>query len=316
MVLISRFVWGVGAAAPRVVAISVVRDSYRGEAMARTMSIIMSIFVLVPVVAPSLGSLILSFASWRWVFGACAIAAGSLAVWTMRLPETLKPKNRLPLNFNSIVSAGKTVVTNRQTMGYTLAMTSLFGVFMSYLASSELIISEVFQRAEQFPYIFGGLAAVMGAAMLVNAAIVSRVGLDRLVRIILTGYVAGSAAMVGLALTTNGAPNLWIYLFGLAAMLSMHALLIPNLNTMAMNPMGKVAGTAAALIGTISTALGAGLGAIIDRLFDGTVLPFTLGLFVCGVVAAGFIVWVERGRPVEPDTPLDDPLGQAATLGG
>ena len=316
MVLISRFVWGVGAAAPRVVAISVVRDSYQGEAMARTMSIIMSIFVLVPVIAPSLGSMILSFASWRWVFGACAIAAVSLAVWTMRLPETLKPENRLPLGFSSIVSAGKTIVTNRQTMGYTMAMTFLFGVFFSYLASSELIISEVFDRAEQFPYIFGGLAAVMGAAMLVNAAIVSRVGLDRLVRIVLAGYVAGSAAMAGLALTTNGIPNFWVYVFGLAVMLSMHALLIPNLNTMAMNPMGKVAGTAAALIGTISTALGAGMGAIIDRMFDGTVLPFTLGLFVCGVIAAGFIVWVERGQPVEPETPLDDPLGRASAVGG
>lgn len=316
MVLVSRFVWGVGAAAPRVVAISVVRDSYEGEAMARTMSLIMSIFVLVPVVAPSLGSVILSFASWRWVFGACAIAAGSLAVWTLRLPESLDPENRLPLSFGSIVSAGKSILTNRQTMGYTLAITSLFGVFFSYLASSELIISEVFDRAEQFPFIFGGLAAVMGAAMLINAAIVSRVGLDRLVRIVLGGYVAGSAAMAGLALTTDGTPGFWIYVFGLAVMLSMHALLIPNLNTMAMNPMGEVAGTAAALIGTISTALGAGLGAIIDRLFDGTVLPFTLGLFACGVVAAGFVVWVERARPVEPEAPLDDPLGQAAALGG
>jgi DHA1 family bicyclomycin/chloramphenicol resistance-like MFS transporter len=316
LVLISRFIWGVGAAAPRVVAISVVRDSYQGEAMARTMSIIMSIFVLVPVIAPSLGSMILSFASWRWVFGACAIAAGALTVWTMRLPETLKPENRLPLGFSSIVSAGKSIVTHRQTMGYTLAITFLFGVFFSYLASSELIISEVFDRAEQFPYIFGGLAAVMGAAMLVNAAIVFRVGLDRLVRIVLAGYVAGSAAMAGLAVATDGTPNFWVYVFGLALMLSMHALLIPNLNTMAMNPMGKVAGTAAALIGTISTALGAGLGAIIDRMFDGTVLPFTLGLFVCGVIAAGFIVWVERGKPVEPETPLDDPLGRAAAIGG
>lgn len=316
MVLLSRFVWGVGAAAPRVIALSVVRDTYQGEAMARTMSIIMSIFVLVPVIAPSLGAMILTFASWRWVFGACAIAAVLLTAWTVRLPETLDPANRLPLRFDSLVAAGKTVMTNRQTIGYTMAMTALFGVFMSYLASSELIIADVFNRAEQFPYLFGGLAAVMGAAMLVNAAIVSRVGLKRLVHIVLFGYVVGSAGLVALAVMTDGTPNFWIFALGLAVMLGMHALLIPNFNTLAMNPMGKMAGTAAAVIGTISIALGAGLGAILDRLFDGTVLPFTLGFFGCGVVAAGFVWWAERGDVVEQAGLIDEPLGRAAALGG
>jgi DHA1 family bicyclomycin/chloramphenicol resistance-like MFS transporter len=220
------------------------------------------------------------------------------------------------LRFDSIVAAGRTVVTNRQTIGYTLAMTFLFGVFMSYLASSELIISDVFNRAAQFPYVFGGLAAVMGAAMLVNAAIVSRVGLKRLVRGVLIGYVVGSAGMVALAVVTDGTPRFWIFVFGLAVMLSMHALLIPNFNTLAMNPMGKVAGTAAALIGTVSTALGAGLGAILDRLFDGTVLPFTLGFFGYGVIAAGFVLWAERGPVGQPQATVDEPLGQAAALGG
>ncbi|HSR43960.1 MAG TPA: multidrug effflux MFS transporter [Acidimicrobiia bacterium] len=316
MVLISRFVWGVGAAAPRVVALSVVRDTYSGEAMARTMSIIMSIFVLVPVVAPSLGALILSLASWRWVFGACAIIATSLAVWTLRLPETLKPERRLPLRFDSIVAAGKTVVTNRQTIGYTLAMTLLFGVFFSYLASSELIISDVFDRAGQFPFIFGGLAGVMGTAMLVNAAIVSRVGLDRMVHIVLVGYVAASASISALAVATNGTPGFWVFLSGLAIMLSMHALLIPNFNAMAMNPMGKLAGTAAAVIGTISMSLGAGLGALLDSAFDGTVLPLALGFFGCGVAAVGFVVWAGRGRLIEPDESPDEALGRAAAVGG
>lgn len=99
-------------------------------------------------------------------------------------------------------------------------------------------------------------------------------------------------------------------------MLSMHALLIPNFNTMAMNPMGKLAGTAAAVIGTISTALGAGLGAMLDRAFDGTVLPFTLGFFGCGLVAAGFVTWAGRGRPVEPDASPDEALARAAVIGG
>lgn len=316
MVLISRFVWGVGAAAPRVVALSVVRDSYRGEAMARTMSIIMSIFVLVPVVAPSIGAAILSVATWRWVFGTCALAAVLLGLWARRLPETLAPENRLPLRFDSIRAAGQTVVTNRQTVGYMMAMTFLFGVFMSYLASSELIISDVFDRAEQFPYVFGGLAALMGAAMLVNAGVVARIGLRRMVHGVMVGYVMGSAALVVVAVVSGGVPDFWIFVVVLAVTLSMHAFLIPNFNTLAMNPMGQVAGTAAAVIGTVSTALGAGLGAILDRLYDGTVLPFSLGFLAYGLVAAAFVVWVERGRIVEPEPVVEEPLGQAAALGG
>jgi len=316
MVLVSRFVWGVGAAAPRVVALSVVRDAYQGEAMARTMSIIMSIFVLVPVVAPSLGALILTVSSWRWVFGACVVFAVVIAIWTLRLPESLRPEDRLTLRFDSIAAAFKTVVTNRRTIGYTLAMTFLFGVFMSYLASSELIISDVFNRAEQFPYVFGGLAAVMGAAMLSNAVIVSWVGLRRIVRGVLVAYVVGSAGFVLLAVLTEGRPSFWVFLIGLAAMLTMHAILIPNFNTLAMDPMGKVAGTAAALIGTISTALGAALGFVLDRTFDGTILPFAGGFLVYGIIAAGFVIWAERGLAVEEGTPPDGTLAPVAPLGG
>lgn len=316
MVLVSRFLWGVAAAAPRVVAISVVRDTYQGEAMARTMSLIMSIFVLVPVVAPGIGSMILSVSSWRWVFGSCAVAAALLAGWTQRLPETLEPGNRLPLRFDSIVAAGRTVLTNRQTMGYTLAMTVLFGAFMSYLASSELIISDVFDRADQFPYVFGGLAGVMGAAMLLNARVVSRVGLKRLVRVVMVGYVTVAGGLAVLAVATDGKPGFWLFVVGLAAMLSVHALLIPNFNTLAMNPMGAVAGTAAAVIGTISTALGAGLGAALDQMFDGTVLPFTLGFFACGVIAAGIVLWVERKGSTDPGPVPEQTLGRAPVLGG
>jgi DHA1 family bicyclomycin/chloramphenicol resistance-like MFS transporter len=318
MVLVSRFIWGVGAAAPRVVAISMVRDAYEGVAMARTMSVIMSIFVLVPVVAPSVGALILNVASWRWVFGACALFAVAMALWTLRLPESLKPENRLPLRFDSIGAAAKTVLKNRQTIGYTLAMTFVFGVFMSYLASSELIVSDVFDRAELFPYVFGGLAVVMGAAMLANAAIVSRIGLRRLVHAVLVLYVTGAIGLVVLAVVSDGVPTFRIFLIGLAFMLSMHAILIPNFNTLAMNPMGKVAGTAAALIGTVSTAGGAALGSVLDRTFNGTVIPFTLGFLGFGMAAAGFVWWGERGSPlvVEAPGPAGEGLASTATPGG
>ncbi len=296
MILVSRFVWGVGAAAPRVVALSVVRDSYRGEAMARAMSFIMAVFVLVPIIAPTLGAAILAVAAWRWVFGACALAAVIMAAWSLRLPETLDPANRIQLRLDSIVQAARTVVANRQTLGYTFALTFVFGVFMSYLASSELIISDVFDRAEQFPYIFGGLAAVMGSAMLANAAVVARLGVRRLVHGVLVGYVLGSSGLAVLSVSSGGRPPFWSFLGGLAVMLAMHALLMPNFNTLAMDPMGKIAGTAAAVIGTVSTAVGAILGSFLDRAFDGTVTPLCFGFLGYGLVSLGFVLWAERGR--------------------
>jgi DHA1 family bicyclomycin/chloramphenicol resistance-like MFS transporter len=178
-----------------------------------------------------------------------------------------------------------------------------------------LIISDVFDRPEQFPYIFGGLAAAMGAAMLANAAVVARVGLHRLVRAVVIAYVAGSTGLVLVAVLTRGIPPFWVFAIGLAAMLSMHATLIPNFNTLAMNPMGKVAGTAAALIGTISTALGAALGSILDRIYNGTVLPFTLGFLGYGIIAAGFFLWAERGRMIEAKGGLAEALPRASALG-
>lgn len=298
--LAARFVWGLGAAGPRVVTLSVVRDRFEGEAMARAMSFIMAIFVLVPIVAPSAGAALTALGSWRWLFGTCALLAAAMAVWALRLPETLDPANRMELRFGRVAEAARYVLTNRQTLGYTLALTALFGVFMSYLASSEIIFGEVFDAADQFPLLFGGLAAAMGCAMLTNAFVVGHFGTRRVAHVILMGYVVAAIGFLTLALATDGRPPLALFMVGLAVMLVSHALLIPNFNTIAMDPMGSVAGTASAVIGTISTAGGALLGAVLDRAFDGTVLPMTIGFVALGVTALFFVLWAERGRLLHP----------------
>lgn len=209
LMLASRLLWGIGGAGPRVVALAIVRDTYEGERMARAMSFIMAIFILVPVFAPSLGSLIALGAQWRWVFGFCAMFVVVLASWALKLPETLSPDNRLELRLGRVVLAARFVLGNRQTLGYTLGLTMLFGGFTAYLAGSELIFSEVFGLDDEFPLIFGGLAVAMGVAMLTNGFIVGRIGVRRLVHGVMLAYMVGAACFVGLALSTDGTPPFW-----------------------------------------------------------------------------------------------------------
>jgi DHA1 family bicyclomycin/chloramphenicol resistance-like MFS transporter len=303
----ARFIWGLGAAGPRVITISVIRDTYVGDQMARAMSFIMAIFILVPVVAPSLGAFLTDWITWRGAFGFCVVVAVLVALLVLRLPETLHPENRIRLTWRDVAAAGRKVVTTRVTIGYTFAITAMFGVFFSYLASSELIFDEVFGLDDEFPVIFGGIAVIMGLAMYTNGRIVIRVGLSRLVRIAMMGYVGVTAVLASLAWLTDGQPGFWIFALVLAASLVMHALLVPNMNSMAMVPMGQIAGTASAVIGTVSTAVGALVGSFIDRAYDGSVMPLSVAFLVTALVALGISRWA--GAPAkEPMTIEPQPV--------
>lgn len=299
--LVARFVWGLGAAGPRVITLAVVRDRWEGEGMARAMSFIMAVFILVPILAPSVGAGVVAVASWRWLFGGSAVAAAAMTVWAARrLPETLAPEHRLPLQFRRVMLAAREVTTHRETAVYTLAMTLLFGVFISYLGSAEVIYGEVFDVGHLFPFLFGGLAAVMGGAMLVNANVVERFGTRRFAHAVLIGYLVAALLLVAVGVATGGTPPLWLFMTGMALMLASHALLIPNFNTIAMHPMGAIAGTASSVMGAVQLALGALLGALLDRMFDGTMLPLAFGFLVYGLAAAALILWAEQGRLFRP----------------
>jgi MFS transporter, DHA1 family, multidrug resistance protein len=296
IMLLSRFVWGLGAAGPRVVTVAVVRDQFHGERMSRAMSSIMAVFILVPIVAPALASGILLAVSWRWLLGLCAVAAAGMSVWARRLPETLHDDDRIErLQFGPVVRSAKLVLSNRRTVSYMLAMTMLYGAFTSYLGSSENIIGETFGRAAAFPLVFGGIAAVMGVSMVANGRLVERVGVLRMSHTALMGYVATAGAYAVVAAMTGGRPPLGVFLVGTSAILAFHAFLIPNLNAVAMTPMGRVAGTASSVIGAVQVAGGALLGSVLDQAFDGTIRPLVYGFLGYGVVALGIVIVAERG---------------------
>jgi DHA1 family bicyclomycin/chloramphenicol resistance-like MFS transporter len=297
MVLLFRFIWGFGSGGPRVLSLAIIRDIYAGDRMAKVMSFIAAVFILVPVIAPAIGALLLEVASWRFLFWVCAAMAGVIALWLTRLPETLDPANRIDrLSAASLFRAARIVVTNRQAVGYTVAATAVFGAFLSYLATSELVWEDVYGRGDQFPYIFGGLAAVIGIAMLMNGRIVDWLGARRIIHIALIGYVATSAIAVLVALSAGGSPDFWVFLPLLATPLLFHGLLIPNMNSLAMEPLGEVAGTASALIGTFAILVASILGTLIDQLFDGTVTPMIAAFFAASLFAFVVALITERGK--------------------
>ena len=293
--LVSRFVWGIGSAGPRVVAVSIVRDYYSGDEMSRAMSYIMAVFIMVPVLAPSIGAGLISVFHWQSVFAFGLAMVAALAVWARVLPETLAPENKLPIDRHVIFASTKEVLTNRQTFGYMMAMTMTFAVFSSYLASSERIFGDFYGRPDQFPLIFGGIAGVMGVAMLTNARLVQRIGAKRITHLSLLGYVVAALVFNLASASAGGLLSFWAFVLGMAAMVTLHALLIPNFNTIAMLPMGHIAGTASAVIGTVSLAIGALLGAFIDRLYSDSPAPLVIAFGLFGVLALAWVLWAEHG---------------------
>lgn len=299
--LFARFVWGLGGAAPRVLTLSIVRDTHEGTDMARIMSFILGVFILVPAIAPSVGSFLLEIGSWRTTFGFALVMALAIGVWSLRLPESLDPGNRRGVTLKNILDSARIVVSARVTVFSTLTLTVLFGVFLSYIASSELIFREVFGRGEQFPLIFGSIALVMAVGMFINSWLVGRFGVQRLIDFMILGYVVASLALATLAWATNGLPGFWVFTIGLGILVLFQSILIPNLNTVAMGPMGAVAGIASAIIGTVSTGAAALIGAFVDSTFDGTVIPLSTA-FAIGGLLSFVLVRLGRDQPDVVDT--------------
>jgi DHA1 family bicyclomycin/chloramphenicol resistance-like MFS transporter len=290
----TSFVTGLGASGARVVALSSVRDTYSAQAMAKMMSYVMMVFLLVPLIAPSLGAAILALSGWRFIYAFVALAGIAVLVVNRRLPETLSPQDRIPLHFGNLGRAGWFVVTNRFTMGYTLAQTAVFGFFASYLASSELLINDVFGMGRWFTVTFSGFAALLAVAVFINNKLLNRLELRTMLRIAFGSFAVVAIAFAAMAVATDGVPPFGVFIAMLAPLLLVHGLLLPNLNAAALIPMGSVAGTASAIIGLISILGGSIIGSLIDRAFNGTILPLALSAAVLGIISLGFAMWADK----------------------
>ncbi len=309
-VIAARFVWGLGAAAPRSLSLALVRDRYQGDGMARLMSLIMAVFLIVPIVAPGVGAGLNSFAPWRIVFWTPAVLAVLLTIWAVkRLPETLSMHNRRPFNRESVGEAIRTVLSNRQTMCLTLAITCLFGVMTAYLAGSEVIVEDVYGYGDWFPLFFGSVAVLLALTSLNNARLVGRIGLTRLLRGMAILGVVLSTVLTLVSFIDGGRPNFWLFSVAIAITVPFAQGLVPNANTAAMTPMPHVAGTAAAVMSTISFAGGAVIGGVVSGAFDGTVRPMAVGILILMSVSAALILFgaTTRPNPRESIVPSPDP---------
>ena len=291
LVVASRFVWGLGAAGPRSLSVTMVRDRHEGDTMARLMSMIMAVFMLVPIVAPAVGSALMSVFPWRSVFWFPAVLAVALMVWARRIPETHPPERRRPFTWASVRTAGREVVTHRTTMALTGAMTLLFGVMTTYLAGLEVVVEDVYGYGPWFPLIFGVIAVLFAINSLNNARMVQRMGAVPLVRRV--SMLGAGAALVLAAVSVLGGdpPNFWLFVTALCITMTLAQGTTPTANTIAMSPVPHVAGTASAIISTCTTAGGSLLGSLSSAAFDGTVRPIAIAMLVYLTLAAALVRW-------------------------
>jgi DHA1 family bicyclomycin/chloramphenicol resistance-like MFS transporter len=306
LICVARVLWGLGAAAPRSLSLALVRDRYEGDNMARLMSMMLALFLVVPILAPGMGATLNALGPWRLVFWFPAAAGLALGTWAWRrLPETLPPHRRRPFTWAALGNAGRAVVGNRQTMCFTVALTFLYGVMTTYLSGTEVIIDEVYGYETYFPIIFGGLAVMLALSALNNARLVNRLGLRALIRrMAVIGVVIG-LTFVGVAFTGGGHPNFWLFVITLGITVPLAQGLVPNANTAAMAPVPHVAGTASAIIASTMTAGGALLGAIVTSAFDGTVRPFAVGILAFISISALFILFGATGNLAAPAEQAD-----------
>lgn len=293
--LLLRLAQGVACAAIRTVLTAVIRDCFNGREMARVMSFVFTVFLIVPVFAPAIGQLISAFTGWRVIFMFLALTGLALCVWsTTRLGETQKTQDRIELSFRSVAHAFVTVFSNRQTIGYTMAVTFFFGGLFAFIVSVQQVFDSIYGLGSWFAVAFGASSIGTATASLVNGALVRRIGMRLISHLSLLMYIGLAIAfwLTG----TSGEPPFAVTYFFLCGLMVMFGFIVANFNAMAMEPMGHVAGTASAVIGTITTTGGTLLGGLVGQAFDGTVMPLATGFTVYGICALVVVFWTERGR--------------------
>ena len=302
--LASRVLWGIGCAAPRTISQAMIRDKFEGDDMARVMAIVQTVFFAGPVLAPVIGDLLLrSGGTWRLTMLFGLVIAVVMWLWSFRVAESLQASNRRELSFATTRQGIRIVFGNRITIGYALTLLFSGGAFYSFLSSSELIVSEIFDRPSWFVPYFSITMCVMAAVALTGSRVVGRVGARRLGHSALGFQLAVSLLMLILALATNGVPPVGMWMVLMSAQIAAMVVMMPNMTTLALEPMGSLAGTAASTIGFITLALGAILGAAIDRQIATTVTPLAIGYFAYTTVA---VLVVMAMIPKKEITEIDD----------
>ena len=296
ILVVLRALQGFSAAAIIALPPAIIRDRVGGDKMARMMSMIFVIFLIVPAIAPTIGQGILELlGSWRWIFAVMAAAGCIMAVWVYRqLPETLAEANRQPIRMRTIARNMTHSVTLRETIGYTLGSALVFGGLFGFINSSQQLIGEAFGAGDQFPFIFAICAGCMSIANLTNSRIVERFGARRVSHTALFVFIAVAAAQLWFAMDPN--ETLWTFVPLMAANMALLGFIGANFGSIAMEPFKNIAGAASSAQSFLRLTTGAGLGALIGFLYDGTAKPLAAALLITALVSLAFVLFSERGE--------------------
>lgn len=293
--LVLRFIQGMGAAGTRVIATSVIRDRYSGRIMAEVMSLTFMVFMAVPIIAPGVGQILLLTGPWQYIFIFMGLLASAFGLWAfLRLPETLAPENRRALRLGVIADGFRIVFTNRVAFSYGLAGMFLFGALFGFISTSQQIYVDIYGLGVYFPVAFAAMAGLMAISSFLNSRIVAYFGMRRLSHFAVIVFTVVS--MVWLALSLSGFMPLWLFFPLLATIMFMFGWAASNMNSLSMEPLGAVAGTASSVFGFVQTVGGALIGSYIGQHFDGTVVPTAMGYAAMGTFAIVCILVAENGK--------------------
>jgi len=295
ILLALRFIQGLGAAGTRVIATAVVRDKFSGREMAEVMSLTFMIFMAIPIVAPGIGQVILLSGPWQNIFIFMGGLATVIGLWALfRLPETMHPEYRRPLSVKSVIDGFRIVVTNRVAFCYGLAGTFLFAAMFGFISASQQIFVEIYGLGPYFPVAFAVMAGFIAVAQFINSRVVKRVGMRRIAHSAILVYLAGAIVLLVLALM--GPVPFPVFFINLLIIQFVFGWAASNMNSLSMEPLGRVAGTAASVFGFIQTVGGALIGTYIGQHYDGTLVPNAAGYAAMGTLVLICVLIAENGK--------------------
>ena len=289
---VGRFLQGTGIAAMRIVSVTIVRDRFEGRAMARVMSLVMSLFILVPCIAPLAGQVTLAVSHWRTIY-LILVLAGILGLgwFWFRQKETLDPTKTRPFTARALYQGLRETCSHRVALGYTLCSGLVGGAFFSYLLSAQQIFQDFFHSGEKFALYFAMLAGVYGLGSVINARIVERLGMHRICYTAITGLIVLGTAFLASAYTYEKALPLPLFMVLMMGVFFCISCLFGNMNAIAMQPLGHMAGMAASVISLVSGVMSLVIGATIGQAFNGTLLPFAIGMVTCSTATLLMMKW-------------------------
>lgn len=294
MLLALRFGHGVVSAALGVIVVAVIRDLFSGDAMAKRLSLIFLVFMIVPIIAPTIGAGVAALADWRAIFLVLAAMGVVMLLWLRRLPETLDPADVRPFDARTMVAGWMTVTRHRRAAGYMLASGVMQAALFGYLNSSEQIIAEVFDAQSLFPLVFACVAVGIAIANFSNAAIVERFGARRVSQTAVFAFMATSIAQVAAAL--GGTETLAMFTGLMMVNVGLIGFIGSNFGSIAMEDFGHMAGIASSYQSFAKALVAALLGAFIGQQYDGTTLPLAYAFLASAAAGLLLVLWAERGK--------------------